>query len=862
MNNWFKRNSIHFLIAAIFVVICFIYFTPAFQGKTLGQVDVLGAQSTQKEINDYRAKDTTILWTNQIFGGMPTYQIWAPYPSNVASTIVKVLIAAFPNPIYDVLLLLFGTYFLFIVLKLNPWLAAAGAVAFMFSSYNIILLVAGHSNQALAIAFFAPIIASVILTLRGRYLLGGSLTALFMALELKANHIQMTYYLLIALVILIGFELYHAIKTKTTSSFLKSIGCLAAAFLLAVLVNASLLWSTLEYSSDSYRGKSNLSQHTTEPSNGLSRDYAYQWSQGVGECLTFLIPNAYGGPSGQSEALDQNSATAKVFIDKGVAPEQAATYAQQMGQFPGLSMYWGNKPSTAGPFYFGAVICFLFLFGLLIVKNRIKWWLLATVVLTVLLSFGSNWPYVSDLFFNYVPLYNKFRAVESIIAVAMICFPIMAFLAVSEVINSTDKKVIFKKLKLTLYIMGGLTLVLIVAPQLFLSFKTSDYENGITYLAKALKGDTAMATSVANAMVSDRTDLERMDAIRTLIFIVITFGLLWAFIKGKVNVTVFSIGLFALVLIDMWQVDKRYLKDSNFQDKQEADLAVKPRDVDTFIQRDPDPDYRVFDYSDLQGMEQDTYNPFFHKSISGYSAARLKRYDELMSNQLLQNPPNHDVLDMLNTKYIISQDTAHNYKMQRNETACGHAWFVKKMTFAKNADEEMKAISSFSPKDEAIVDQQYKGLMDIKKQYGGDPNATITLTHYNPDDMVYQTGSTSDQVAVFSEIYYNKGWKMYIDGKESPYFRADYVLRAAQIPVGNHKVEFIFHPASYYTGEKISLAGSILLILALGGAVYTESKNKKPLTAKADPEPKPEPKVAPAKQPAPAKAAPVKKGKK
>jgi hypothetical protein len=826
MNNWFKRNGIHFLIAAIFLVVCFIYFTPAFQGKTLGQIDVLGAQSTQKEINDYKAKDTTILWTNQIFAGMPAYQIWAPYNNNIASWIVKGLVATFPNPIYDVLLLLFGTYFLFSILKLNPWLSAAGAIAFTFSSYNIILLAAGHSNQALAIAFFPFIIASVLLTLRGRYVYGGALTALFMALEFKANHIQMTYYLLIALAILIGIELYHAIKSKTTAAFLKSVSYLAAAIVLALLVNASLLWSTLEYSKYSYRGQSNLTQNTKEPSNGLTKDYAYMWSQGVGECFTFLVPNAYGGASGPSDALDQNSATAKVFTSKGVAEEQAVNYAQQMSGIPGLSMYWGNKPSTSGPFYFGAVICFLFLFGLLIVKNRIKWWILATVILTMLLSFGGNFPYVSDLFFNYFPLYNKFRAVESILAVASICFPILAFLAIQEVIDTTDKKVTFNKLKLTLYIIGGLILLLIAVPQLILSFKTSDFQTGITYLTQALKGDSGMANNIANAIVSDRVDLERADAIRSLIFVVITFAIVWAFIKQKINLTLLSVGLFALILVDMWQVDKRYLKESNFQEKQDADQVIKPREVDQFIMRDPDPDFRVFDFT--AEIKNDEFNPFFHKSISGYSAARLKRYEELMDNQLALNTPNRDVLDMLNAKYFITKDKSQNLTMVANTTACGHAWFVKSVKLAANADQEMQAISSFAPKDEAIVDKQYQKQFD-GKQIGGDANAAIKLVNYNPDHLTYQTGSTTPQIAVFSEIYYDKGWKMLIDGTEQPYFRADYLLRAALIPVGNHKVEFIFHPASYYTGETISLAGSILLVLALGGAVYTETKKKKPV---------------------------------
>jgi hypothetical protein len=828
MNNWFKRHGMHFAVAAIFLVICFFYFTPAFQGKTLGQVDVLGAQSTQKEINDYKAKGITILWTNQIFGGMPAYQIWAPYADNITTWIVNELVVIFPNPIYDVLLLMFGTYFLFTVLKLNPWLAAAGAIAFTFSSYNIVLLVAGHSNQALAIAFFAPIIASVILTLRGKYILGGALTAFFMAMEFKANHIQMTYYLLMALFILICIELYHAIKEKTTPAFLKSVATLACAIVLALMVNASLLWSTQEYSKYSYRGPSNLSQHTAEPSNGLAKTYAYEYSQGVGECFTFFIPNAYGGASGANESIDQNSATAKIFIAKQVPEDQAVTDAQQItSQFPGLGMYWGNKPGTAGPFYFGAVICFLFLFGLLIVKSRIKWWLLGTVVLTMLLSFGANWPVLSDLFFNYFPLYNKFRTVESILAVASICFPILAFLAVREMIDTKDKKPILKKLMLTLYISGGVALILLAVPTVFFDFKPTLFQTGISYLTQALKGDGATANALANAIVSDRVDLERADAFRTLIFVVLTFALLWAFIKQKVNLTVLSIGLLVLITIDMWQVDRRYLKDSNFQDKADAGEQIRPRGVDSLIARDPDPDFRVFDLSDAANIKQDNFNPFFHKSISGYSAARLKRYDELLDNQFSKSV-NIDVLNMLNTKYIIIQTDpkAQTLAVQGNKTACGNAWFVKTIKYVNNADEEMQALTSFPAQTEAIVDVKYKSLIP-QGPLSADTTSTIKLSSYSPDDMVYKSSASATSVAVFSEIYYDKGWTMTIDGKEQPYFRADYLLRAAQIPAGSHTVEFIFHPASYYTGEKISLAGSILLVLALGGAGYTEIRKKK-----------------------------------
>ena len=815
MNNWFKQNGIHLAIIGIFFAICFGYFTPAFQGKVLGQGDVLHAQGTQTEINKYKEKDTTILWTNQMFGGMPAYQIWVPYPHNITTYVVKVLKATFPVPVDTFLLYLLGAYLLFCVLKLNPWLAATGAIAFAFSSYNIILLGAGHANQAFAIAFFAPLLAGIILTLRGRYLLGAALTAFFLAMEIRANHIQMTYYLMFAIFILVGIELYHAIKAKQLKPFGTAIAYLAVASLLALAVNASMLWTNYEYAKETNRGKSNLTQHTAEPSSGLGKDYAYQWSQGVGECLTFLVPNIYGGGSGTP--LDADAKSVQLLTSKNVQPDQAIGFSQQL-------LYWGEKPFTGGPFYFGAIVCFLFVFGLIVVKNRIKWWVLGTVVLTMLLSFGKNWPLFTDLFFNHFPLFNKFRAVESILAVAQLCFPILAFFAVSEIIAAKDKGPIVKKLLLAFYITGGLTLILAVMPDLFLSFRASNHQAVIAQLTQQFGGDSGTANAFANAIVDDRISLARSDAFRSLIFIILAFGLVFAFLKQKVNVTVLSLVMMALVLVDLWSVDKRYVREENFGAKEDMQQP-KPRDVDQFIMRDTDPDFRVFDMSSNDPFSDATAS-FFHKSIGGYHAAKLKRFDEIQSSQFSKSV-NQDVLDMLNTKYIITVDPkTQSVSMHRNPTACGHAWFVKNVKYADNADAEMQAISSFNPKNEAIVDKQYTSLID-EKQSALDTAGKIDLVSYNPDHLIYQSGATTPEIAVFSEVYYNKGWKMLIDGVEKPYFRADYLLRAAQIPVGNHKIEFIFHPNSYYTGETISMAGSILLVLALGGAFFIELKPKK-----------------------------------
>jgi uncharacterized membrane protein YfhO len=442
------------------------------------------------------------------------------------------------------------------------------------------------------------------------------------------------------------------------------------------------------------------------------------------------------------------------------------------------------------------------------------------------------WPYVSDLFFNYFPLYNKFRAVDSILAVTGLCFPILALLAVNEVIVNENKADLFKKLKIAFYIIGGISLIIAVLPSLFLSLKPSNQLAYIDQLSQMLKIDNATASSFAQALVEDRASVAQADALRSLIFVALTFAIAWAFIKKKTNVTVLSVGFLALILADMWTVDKRYLNNDSFVPKQDNNTP-QPREVDQFISKDKDPDFRVIDLT--QSIKGDGITPFFYKSIGGYSAARLKRFEEVVDEQLTKSI-NHEVLDMLNTKYIISQDPKNqNLGMQVNQTACGHAWFVKSIKYADNADQEMQAISSFDPKNEVIIDKQYKSDID-EKSLGNDPAGKIDLVSYNPDHMIYESGSTASQIAVFSEIYYDKGWKMLIDGVEKPYFRANYLLRAAQIPVGNHKIEFIFHPTSYYAGENISLAGSILLVLALGGAIYTETKKKpavKPAAKKA-----------------------------
>ena len=818
MNNWLKANGIHLAIIGFFIVTCFIYFSPVLQGKAPAQSDVIQAKATATEIMAYKEKDGKApLWTNQMFGGMPAYQIWAQHPYNGATYVISLVKTIFPDPVDVVLLYLLGAYLLFCVLRVNPWLAAAGAIAFAFTSYNFIIIAAGHSNKALAIAFCAPIIAGIILTLRGKYWIGGSLTALFLALEIRSNHIQMTYYLMIALLIFIGIEIYHAVKEKKLTEMRKAFGFLAVALVLAVMVNAGKLWTTYEYGKESNRGPSNLTTDAAEAQNGLSKEAAYGWSQGVGESFTFLIPNLYGGSS--DTRLDEKSNVYKTVQGLGATPDQALGLAQQM------PVYWGEKSITSGPYYFGAIICFLFVFGLFIVKSRLKWWILSVTVLFMLLSFGKHFTLVSDLFFDYFPLYNKFRAVESILAIVGLMVPVLAIIAVKEAMCGTmDQKELVKKLTWSAGITGGFALLVALMPTALFSFTNSYNPQLLDGLTEVFQNNRGIAQSVIDSLIKDRAALARADALRTLLFIAIGYALIWAYLTKKMNMQL-VVGLLGLaILVDMWQVDRRYLNNANFATKSElADFQM--RDVDTFISADKDPNFRVLDLS--ISTFSDASASRLYKTVGGYHAAKLKRYQELIEKQF-SNSINQDVLDMLNTKYIINRDPQNGtYKMTSNSTAAGNAWIVPAIQFVKSADEEMKAINSFDPKKEAIVDEMYKDRIDEKRVIAADPNAFIKLDSYHPDKMEYSYSAPTDVIAVFSEIYYDKGWNMYVDGEEKPYFRANYVLRAAQLEAGNHKVVFKFEPTSYYLGEKISLVGSILLLAGLVFAFYREKKTAK-----------------------------------
>lgn len=806
--SFFKRYQFTFLAILIFLGLCFVYFSPLMEGKTIRQGDVESLNGVHKEIFNYKDKTgESILWTNQLFGGMPTYQIWLNYPSNIAAYMVGFYMNHVPNPVGTVFMYMIGFFILLRVLKVNPWLSIAGSIAFAFSSYNFIIITAGHVNKAMVIGLFAPTIAGIILAYRGKLWQGGALTALALALQIKSNHYQMSYYLALAVAIYIIIQFIYAIREKTLAAFFKSSLVLAAAAIIAVGVNLTPLLLTEEYAHETIRGKTELTLDPKASQNGLSEEYAFEYSYGVGETFTLLVPNFYGGPS-QGE-LSKNSET-YATLQKNNIPN----VNQAIKQMP---LYWGEQYFTEGPVYFGAIIVFLFILGLFVMKGREKWWILATVILTIMLSWGKNFMPLSDLFFKHFPLYNKFRAVSSILTVTSLLFPLLAILAFKEIIEEKIAKAdLLKALRNTLIIVGGLLLIFIAIPGIAGNFSG--------------RLDEQVPAWLKDSLVSDRESLLRADAFRSLVFILLTAGVIFAYVNKKVAANISMIALAVLITLDMWTIDKRYLNNDDFVKKAKSSYReLTPTQADLQILQDKDPYYRVFNVA--LNPFTDASTSYFHKSIGGYHAAKLKRYQELIENQIAKN--NMNVLNMLNTKYFIVPDQATQQPMaQQNPGACGNAWFISEIKYVANADSEMLALTNFNPLQTVIVDKRYEaqiGHMDLVK----DSASTIKLANYHPDLMTYESNTDREQFAVFSEIYYDKGWNAYIDGQPTDYFRVNYLLRAMKVPAGKHTIEFKFEPRNYIIGERVSMASSILLVLFIAAAIFFNWRENKKITPQA-----------------------------
>jgi len=786
-----KKITPHLMVLLLFVAISFVYFSPVLEGKRLDMPDIKNWKGMSKEVVDFReATGEEALWTNSMFSGMPAYQISTQYKANLIQYIDKALMLGLPRPANMLFLYLLGFYILLLSLKVDYRLAVVGAIAFAFSSYFFIIIQAGHMTKAHAIAYVPMVVAAVLYTYRGKMFLGGVLTALTVALQLYCNHLQITYYLILMLLLIGIVQLVKDIKAKNLVDFAKRSGVLLFAGLLASGTSLTRLSTTMEYGKDSTRGKSELTDNLDNKTSGLDKDYATSWSYGVAETFTLLIPNFHEGAS--QGALTTASETYQAI-------KRAPNAKQLIKQLP---LYWGSQPFTSGPTYAGSIVIFLFFLGLLFVKSEMRIWLLLATILSIMLAWGKNFMPLTEFFLDYFPGYNKFRAVSMILVIAEFTIPLLGFVALNKFLTSdtsaNEKK---KPLQLAFYIVGGLSLIFALMPSLFFDFvggQDADLEkNGWPI----------------DALQSDRAGLLSDDAWRSFIFITLTFGTLWLFLKNtlKSQYVIMIVGV--LVLADMWTVNKRYLNDDNFARKRKVEVPYQATQADQQILKDTDPNFRVFNQS--VSTFNDASTSYFHKSIGGYHGAKLKRYQELIESHIAKG--NMAVLNMLNTKYFITPKG----QAQQNPGAMGNAWFVNTVNIVTNADAEIAALNGFNPSNTAIVDTRFSDQIINNLD---NTSANITLTEYKPNYLKYNLNSTINGIAIFSEIYYDKGWNAYVDGKLSPHFRANYVLRGIRVPKGNHIIEFKFEPTTYKTGETISLASSIILLLLLAFVSFKELK--------------------------------------
>lgn len=818
-----KSTSQILIIVLLFVIVTFAYLPSLLQGETLNANDLKTFSGMAKELKDFRqATGQEALWTNSMFSGMPSYLITTIYPGNLFSHLLDI-VNAIPRPA-NLLIVNFCLFFLLgLIFGATPWISFAGALAYGLTSFVFILLDAGHVTKVQTLSLFSLLISGVYLAYNKKLITGGILAALGLALMLTANHPQMTYYAGLMVLVIIVTYLVFALKEKKANEFLKATGVLAIAALLAVGANFAPLLSTYEYGKYSTRGKSDLVAKNNNQTAGLDRDYILDYSYDTGEAATAFIPRFKGG--GMSEPLGSNSAVYKL-IEQNQGKDKAKAFVKT------LPLYWGSQPIAGGPFYYGAVLCFLFVLGLFLVKGKEKWWIVSVVLLSFLLSLGKNIPFLANLMIDHFPGYSKFRDVKNVIVIQQFAMALMGMLAIKEVyLRNIDSKKFMNALKYTFAITGGFALIFAIIPGLAGSFKGS---------SDAQLVQAGWPQQFIDAIIADRKMVLRADSFRTFIFVALAAAGLWAFWTKKLKAQYALVLWVVLIVADLWPVDKKYLNSDSFAAKRKAEVPYTPSKADNFILQDKDPDYRVLNLG--VSTFNDTSTSYFHKSIGGYHGAKMKRYQEMIEQNIsrdmqeistrLRNVKTQEDLDnvfaglnsinMLNTRYIIYNPEAAPVK---NTHALGNAWFVSNYKMATNANEEIAAIKDLKIESTAVIDRRFE--KDISgKSFKIDPQASIKLKTYAPNKLVYQSNSSSEQLAVFSEIYYPKGWIASIDGKVTPHFRADYILRSMVIPAGNHEIIFEFKPQSYKTGNAISLASSLLLILAVGGAVFYEYRKQ------------------------------------
>ena len=835
MKNFFKDNKKEIINVCLtvlaFIIISVVYFYPELEGKTIVQGDNVHAEGMAHEINQFEEKTGEYsAWTNSMFGGMPAYQIKSPESFNIHLALQRFLHLFLPYSTMAIMFVyLLGFYVLLKSLKFSNTVSVIGAVVFALSSYNIIIIAAGHITKCYAIAYMAPVLAGVIYCYRGKYIGGGLLLAFALGIEIACNHTQILYYLAVMCAMYVVYKLIADFKAKEqdwAKNFGKATSVALVAVVFAVLPNITNLWTTWEYSKYSTRSQSELSNK--QSSSGLDKDYALAWSYGVGESFTLMIPDFKGGESA-AIGNDKNAVNA-VETREMIEPVQNS------------SRYWGNQPFTSGPVYVGAAIIFLFVLGLFIVENSAKWWLLASTVFSLLMSWGHNAGWFTDLMFDYFPMYNKFRSVSMALVIAQVAIPFLAMAALKTVYDNpeiikTKKKFFFISLGLT----AGLCLLFWLFPSLggdFLAIKESESFAQI----KAEHPEQAPAYTIfATELENARKAIFSADALRSLLFILVTAaGLFFMSTAKKKQTVLVLVGIVAV--IDLWTVDFRYLGPNDYRQKMEVN-PFRASNADQFILKDTDPDFRVLNLS--ANVFNDGVTPYFHKTIGGYHGAKMRRYQEFIDtllspavnyaitlasqqdNKFQTFVTNNPVFNMLNTKFIILNPAQ---MPMVNMNTYGNAWFVNKFDVVETADQEIGALKRNDPKQTAVINKTLfpEFVQNLpKEQIYTDGESVISLTEYKPNYLKYDVNAAQERVAVFSEIYYPKGWTAYIDGKETEHVCADYILRAIKVPQGQHVVEFRFAPSSVKIGKIIAAISSTLILLTLLAFVimYFKSKN-------------------------------------
>jgi hypothetical protein len=775
-----------------------------FEDKVLYQGDLQNMVGWGKDLRDYHAETGDYaFWSNSMFSGMPANYTFMPTQTNIFRPVSQIFILNLPGAHIGVLFIyLLGFYIFLISLGCKPLLSIVGSIAYAFASYNLIILEAGHVNKGLVMATMAPVLAGIILCYRRKYLLGGLITLIFTGINVVWHHQQISYYLMLIILILSIVYLIYAIKQKTVKAFFISSAILLVAALLGIAPSIGSLLSTMDYTKDTMRGGSELrkAETTEKESSGLDIDYAYAWSYGKGETMTLLIPNFNGASSNYD--IGENSELYRVMRPTG----QAGRIVKN------APMYWGGKPFTSGPNYAGAIICLLFVLGVIIVKGPEKWWLLGGTLLSVFLAWGKNFSVLNDFLFYHLPLYNKFRTPEMALTMAGVTMAALAILALKQVFdNKENRRQYLKPLHISAGITGGLCLIFALLGSGLMSF------TGV--VDEQLKNNPDMLA----AIVADRKSMLSADSWRSFVFILLATGVLWYYITKKFK-TVYLISIIgALILIDLWTVDKRFLGDDDFISKKQSGKIV-PTEADQQILQDKDPDYRVLNLTSSTFNESRT--AYFHKSIGGYSPAKLQRYQDII-DYYFSRDWNINILNMLNTRYIITSGQQGQQQVQRNPGALNNAWFVNEIKWVDTPNQEIEALKDFNPAQTVVIDKQWQDkLPDWQTLQGSDSTAAIRLTDYaNPGNLFYESNSSKPLLAVFSEVHY-KTWKAYIDSQEVPVIRVNYILRGLAIPAGAHKIEFKCVDGIYQRSEALSTASSwivgIVILCLIGFYIWKE----------------------------------------